>query len=123
MNISGTLTKNATVSTTATGKEVVNFSIAINDSCKDKEGHRVKKTTFIDCAYWLTANAAPWLVRGLFVELYGELSARAWINKSGEAKAGINFHVMAIKSIGKFTMKQPETMQGILLKSRLVPFK
>ncbi|MDR2270479.1 MAG: single-stranded DNA-binding protein [Sphingobacterium sp.] len=112
MNISGTLTRDAKVSTTPNGKEVVNFSIAINDNYKDKEGHRVENTTFIDCAYWLTAKAAPWLVQGLFVELYGELSARAWINNSGEAKAGINFHVTAIKPIGKFAKKDPETVQG-----------
>ena len=112
MHISGTLTADAKVSTTATGKEVVNFAIAINDSYKDKEGNRVEHTTFIDCAYWLTAKASTWLLKGLYVELYGELSARAWINKEGEAKAGINFHVMAIKPIGKFGKKETQTVQA-----------
>lgn len=119
MNISGTLTRDAIVSTTPTGKEVVNFAIAINDSYKNKEGKRVEHTTFIDCAYWLTAKASTWLVKGLYVELYGELSARAWLNKEGEAKAGINFHVMAIKPIGKFEKKETESVQTTTVETNM----
>jgi hypothetical protein len=39
MNISGRLTANATVSTTTTGKEVVNFSVAVNDGYKTDKGN------------------------------------------------------------------------------------
>lgn len=111
INISGTLTADAKVSTTPTGKEVVNFSIAVNDHYRDKDGNKVKRTTFIDCAYWLTAKAATWLVKGLFVELSGQLSVRAWLDMDGKARAGINFHTSAIKPIGKFGKKETQAVQ------------
>ena len=35
------------------------------------------------------------------VELYGRMSANAWTNAEGEAKASLNFHVNSIKLHGK----------------------
>ena len=37
MNITGRLTRNAEVRTTNGGKQVVNFSVAVNDSYKNKQ--------------------------------------------------------------------------------------
>ena len=101
MNIIGRLTRDAEVSTTANGKEVVNFSIAVNDSYKNKEGQRIEQTAFIDCSYWLTPKAVAFLVKGLLVELSGRISARAWLTSDGTAKAGLNFHTSTIKPLGK----------------------
>ncbi|OCA77577.1 single-stranded DNA-binding protein [Chryseobacterium artocarpi] len=112
MNISGTLTRDAIVSTTPTGKEVVNFSIAVNDHYRDKDGNRVERTTFIDCAYWVTAKAAEWLVKGLYVQVFGDLSVRAWLDKDGKARAGINFHTWAIDPVGRFGKKEAQTVQA-----------
>lgn len=101
MNIIGRLTKNAEVSKTPNGKEVVNFSIAVNDSYKNKAGQRIEQTEFVDCSYWLTPKAVTFLVKGLLVELSGRISARAWLSSDGTAKAGLNFHTSAIKPLGK----------------------
>lgn len=97
MNISGRLTQDATVSKTTTGKEVVNFSVAVNDGYKNKQGEWVDKTAFIDCAYWRTPVVASWLKQGLYVELSGQISARAWEGKDGTPKAGLNFTTSSIK--------------------------
>ncbi|WP_312297044.1 single-stranded DNA-binding protein [Chryseobacterium sp.] len=101
MNIIGRLTKNAEVSKTPNGREVVNFSIAVNDSYKNKAGQRIEQTEFVDCSYWLTPKAVTFLVKGLLVELSGRISARAWLSSDGTAKAGLNFHTSAIKPLGK----------------------
>lgn len=97
MNISGRLTEHAKVSTTATGREVVNFSIAVNDGYRNKEGQWVDNTAFVDCAYWRTSKVATWLKQGLYVELSGQISARAWTAKDGTPKAGLNFNTSTIK--------------------------
>ena len=97
MNISGRLTHDATVSTTTTGKEVVNFSVAVNDGYKNRQGEWVDNTAFIECAYWLSAKPASWLKQGLYVELTGQISARAWQEGNGNLRAGLNFKSSFIK--------------------------
>ena len=54
--LTGRVTGDAKVSEVKGGKSVVNFSIAINDSYKPKDGDRVELTTKIECAYWLNAK-------------------------------------------------------------------
>mgnify|MGYP001245947514 FL=1 len=100
MNITGRLTRNAEVRTLSNEKQVVNFSVAVNDSYRNKQGERVEQTTYFDCAYWITANVARLLTKGTLVELTGRVSTRAWVNKEGEAKAGLNFHTSQIKLHG-----------------------
>ncbi|MGJ1367358.1 single-stranded DNA-binding protein [Sphingobacterium spiritivorum] len=100
MNITGRLTRNAEVRTLSNEKQVVNFSVAVNDSYKNKQGERVEQTTYFDRAYWITANVARLLTKGTLVELTGRVSTRAWVNKEGEARAGLNFHTSQIKLHG-----------------------
>ncbi len=99
MNIIGRVTKDAQVQTTAGGKEVVSFSVAVNDSYKNKQGDRVEQTEFFDCAYWLTPKVAKMLVKGLLVELIGRVSASGWIDRDGNPRATLNFHVSSIKPL------------------------
>lgn len=110
MNITGRLTRDAEVRTLSNEKQVVNFSVAVNDSYKNKQGERVEQTTYFDCAYWITANVARLLTKGTLVELTGRVSTRAWVNKEGEAKAGLNFHTSQIKLHGGGN--RAETVQG-----------
>lgn len=97
MNIIGRVTKDAKVYTTSKDKQVVNFSLAVNDSYRNKQGQRIVQTTYFDCAYWLTPNVAPMLTKGSLVELSGRVSARAWEGKDGQPQAGLNFHTSEIK--------------------------
>lgn len=98
----GRLTSNAKVSTLKDGREVTNFSIAINDSYKAKGQEIVtKNVTFIDCAYWLSSKIAPLLIKGAIVELNGRIGVRAYKTLSGEAKATITCYVQSIKLHGQ----------------------
>jgi len=100
MNITGRLTKDAKVSTLSDSRQVVNFSVAINESYKNKKGDRVEQTTFFDCAYWISPRVAEWLTKGTVVELTGMVSARAWKGNDGEPRAGLNFNTSNIKLHG-----------------------
>lgn len=110
MNIIGRLTRDAEVRTTSQDKQVVNFSVAVNDSYRNKQGERVEQTAYFDCAYWITPNVAKLLTKGILVELRGRVSARAWTGKDGELRAGLNFHTSTIKFHG--SSKRTETVQG-----------
>lgn len=96
MQIIGRLTRDAQINTLPSEKQVVNFSVAVNDSYRNKLGEQVKQTSFFDCAYWVTTNLAKILTKGTVVELTGRVQARAWINKDGEAKAALSFHTAKI---------------------------
>ena len=110
MNITGRLTRDAEVRTTSNGKQVVNFSVAVNDSYKNKQGERVEQTAFFDCSYWITPNVVKMLTKGLLVELTGRVSTRAWVSKDGEPRAGLNFHTSNIKPLAGG--KRSETPQA-----------
>lgn len=100
MNITGRITRDAVVRTTATGKQVVNFSIGIRHRYKNKEGEKINEDTFFDCSYWRTPNIAPYLTKGTVVELSGRISPSAWIDKQGNLKAGLNFRTSEIEFHG-----------------------
>ncbi|MDM1086501.1 single-stranded DNA-binding protein [Myroides odoratimimus] len=100
MNIIGRLTRDAEVRTTSQDKQVVNFSLASNDSYRNKQGERIEQTTYFDCSYWITPNVAKLLTKGTLVELSGKVSTRAWVSKDGEPRAGLNFHTSQIKLHG-----------------------
>ncbi|SCY74522.1 single-strand DNA-binding protein [Flavobacterium anhuiense] len=100
MNITGRLTRDAEVRTTSQEKQVVNFSVATNDSYRNKQGERIEQTTYFDCSYWITPNVAKLLTKGTLVELSGRVSTRTWTGNDGEPKAGLNFHTSQIKLHG-----------------------
>jgi single-strand DNA-binding protein len=97
MNITGRLTRDAQVRRTSQEKQVVNFSVATNDSYRNKQGERIEQTTYFDCSYWITPNVAKLLTKGTLVELSGRVSTRAWLGNDGELRAGLNFHTSQIK--------------------------
>ena len=108
MNIIGRLTKNAEVRTTAQNKQVVNFSLAVNDSYRNKQGERIEQTTYFDCSYWISPNVAKILTKGAIVELLGRVSARVWTTSNGESKASLNFNTSQIKLHGGFKKTESE---------------
>ena len=97
MNITGRLTRDAEVRTTSQEKQVVNFSVAINDNYRNKQGERIEQTTYFDCSYWITPNVAKILTKGALVELTGRVSTRAWTTNDGALRASLNFHTSNIK--------------------------
>ncbi len=100
MNITGRVTADAQVRNVSNSKTVVNFSVAINDSYKNKAGERIEQTTYFDCAYWLSPKVATILTKGTVVELTGKVSARAWTGSDGQPHAGLNFNTSQIKLHG-----------------------
>ena len=94
MLIIGRITKDAVVNQLKDEREVVNFSVAINDYYKPKGSeHGVKTTTFINCDYWISSKIAARLTKGALVELNGRISVNVWLDKEGNPKGSLNCHV------------------------------
>ena len=98
--IVGRITQNAKINILKNDTKVVNYSIAINDSYKTKQGEWKEQTTYYNCSYWINAKIAEYLVKGTLVELSGRISSSAWIGKDEEIKSGLNFHTSNIKLHG-----------------------
>lgn len=99
MEITGRITRDAVVAQLKGERSVINFTLAVSDGYRDKQGIWVDRTEFVSCAFWLNEGAAKVLRKGALVQLYGRMSARAWQGADGEAKAGLQFHTAAFKLI------------------------
>lgn len=97
MVITGRITEDAKVHSVKDDRQVVNFTVAVNDGYKAKSGEWVNLTEFYRCAYWLGANIARHLTKGRLVEVTGRASVSAWTGRDGGARADLNFHTSHIK--------------------------
>ena len=101
MELTGRVTADAVISITKSGKEVVEFSIAVNDYYKPKgatEG--VQVTQYVECSYWIGTGITSRLLKGTVAEVSGRISVQPYICKDGTAKASLNMHCNAIKVHG-----------------------
>ena len=97
MVLIGRITKDASIKKLKDNREVVNFSIAINDYYKPKGAKQgVVMTTFYNCSYWISPKIAPRITKGSLVEMTGLIYINAYTVLDGEAKASLNCHVNAI---------------------------
>jgi len=100
MIVTGRITADAIIKQLESGKKVVNFNLAENDTYYDPTGGDLKTiTTFYTCAYWLNPNLAQYLTKGTLVEITGRIKINTYI-KDGETKTAINLHVNYIKPHG-----------------------
>ena len=101
MEMTARVTGDAKISTPKNDRQVVNFSVAINDSYKAKDSTGITKmVTFVQCDYWVNPNIAQYLTKGTLVELQGRIGVNAYKGNDGEAKATLTFHVNTIKLHG-----------------------
>jgi single-strand DNA-binding protein len=106
MEMTARLTGDAKISTLKNDKQVVNFSVAINDSYKAKGSNEATKmVTYVQCDYWVNPGIAKYLTKGTLVELQGRVGVNAYTGKDGEAKATLTFHVNTIKLHGSAGVK------------------
>jgi single-strand DNA-binding protein len=98
MEITGRIVKDASVFKVKENREVVNFSIAVNDSYKPKGSTETKKiVTYIDCSYWMSAGLAQWLKKGTLVQLFGRIGLNVYIGNDAQAHGSLTFHTSDIK--------------------------
>ena len=98
MLVIGRITKDAVVKQLKDERQVIEFSIAVNDWYKPKGSEiGVKVSTFFNCSYWLNPRIAERLKKGTLVELSGRAGVNVYNDMKGEAKGSLIFHVNNIK--------------------------
>lgn len=100
MEFTGRITADAKISVVSGGKQVVHFSLAINDRYRTKESSEAKEfTTYIEVAWWMNTGIAKILRKGAIVSVSGRIYPRAYQDLQGNPKAAINCHADKIKLI------------------------
>lgn len=89
--VTGRLTADAVVKRLNDGREVVNFSIADNQSYKTKGGEQVDATTYFNCSFWLSTGVSKILRKGAVVQLSGRTQTRIYTTNTGDPGASLNF--------------------------------
>lgn len=89
----GNLAADPEMRTTPNGKTVTNFTVAVSRK-GDKD-----KTDFFRCAAWGKTGevCGQYLSKGKKVCVVGEVSARAYTDKQGEAKASLEVFVTEVE--------------------------
>lgn len=89
-SFAGYIGRDAEIKAGPSGDNVANFSIAVNTGTKEKPS-----TLWVDCALWGKRGDAlgPYLTKGQFVAVTGDINCRCWIGKDGHAGCAITLRV------------------------------
>ncbi len=98
MQIVARLTKEAKVNTTKTGKQVVNFDVAVNEKYRVRATGELKSNTkYLQCSMWFGISLAKYLTKGKQLLVTGDVDVRAYINKESKAVGKLVLRVTKIK--------------------------
>lgn len=95
MEITGRLVADATVRAVNADKNVTGFRVAINRSYRS-QGEKKEETAYVDCTYWRGEGIAPFLTKGMVVQLSGFMTAQPWVSRDGEPMASLKFRTEEI---------------------------
>ncbi len=84
----GNLGQDPEIKTLESGKKVVHFTMATNESFKNSEGQKVEETTWHNVVAWngLAETASRFLKKGREVAVEGRLVYRSYEDKKGSTK-------------------------------------
>ena len=100
MELTGRLVADATVRAVNADKNVTGFRVAVNRNYKS-QGEQKQETAYVDCTYWRTDAIAPYLTKGMLVQLHGFMTAEPWVNRDGEPMASLKFRTDEINMLTK----------------------
>ncbi len=112
MQIVARLTKDAKVNTTKSGKQVINFDLAVNEKFRVKATGELKSNTkYVECSMWYGFSLAKYLTKGKQLLVTGDVDARAYTNKDNKAVCKLVLRVTKIKFLdgkGEDTNAEPQ---------------
>lgn len=97
----GRLGRDPEIRETGSGQAVANFSIATDESYKNKDGEKVKKTEWVNIVVWgaaVTNFVEPYIHKGDMVYIEGKLQTREW-EKDGVKRYTTEINVTDIKGL------------------------
>jgi single-strand DNA-binding protein len=87
---------------TASGQQVCNFTMATDESFKDRSGERQKRTEWHRIVMWgrLAEIAQQYLKRGSQIYLEGRIQTRQWDDRSGNKRTTTEIVANVMKMLG-----------------------
>lgn len=99
----GRMGKDPEVRFTSGGKAVANFSLATDESYKDRQGNKVQKTEWHNLVVWgpsVEGFVQPYLHKGDLIYVEGKLQTRSWEDKqTGIKKYTTEVNVQDIRGL------------------------
>lgn len=111
MLFTGRLTANAEVRTVKGDKQVINFTVALNERWKNKAGEKQEKTAFVECAYWRNSGIGEYLTKGAVVEIQGWVDAEAYQSTKDGLRARLVCTCDTIKLFSALPKSEPKAEQ------------
>lgn len=114
LTIIGNLGKDAEVKD-FNGNKCINFSVAVTENWKDKNGQKQSKTNWYECSKWGNQTTiANYLKKGVKLLVEGTPEARAYVSQDGTAKSvqGVNVRNMEILVFAESEPQSQQQSQG-----------
>ena len=91
--IMGRLTRDPEIRQTGSGKNVANFSVAVDRDFKNQNGER--ETDFIDCVAWGSTGdfVGKYFAKGSMIVVSGRLQLRNWEDDNGNKRKNAEINV------------------------------
>lgn len=133
VNISGNLTRDAEVRTSASGSAIMHFGVAVNDRSRNQQtGQWEDRPNFIDCTMFGTRaeSVSRFLGKGTKVAIEGKLRWSQWDDrKTGEKRSKVEVIVDEIEFMSSrnespqtAVKHYPEPAQEVSIYDEDIPF-
>ena len=98
----GNAGQDAEMRSTSAGKSVANFSLAINQSYRDKKDGNVQRVEWVRCVAWgkLAEIAERFVIKGKQVFVEGRLETRRFEDREGSPKTVTEVVVASLRVLG-----------------------
>ena len=98
----GRLGRDPEIRYTSGGQAVANFSIATDESYKDKSGEKQQKTTWHKIVAWgkLAEIVQQYLVKGALVYIEGRIQVREYDDREGNKKTAFEIVADKLRMLG-----------------------
>ena len=93
------------------GIKKATFSLATNESYKNKDGHKVEQTEWHNIVCWnnIAENAEKVLKKGMQIYLEGKIRSRQWDDKEGNKKYFVDIIADTFTVLSKSNNPQNDT--------------
>lgn len=111
--ITGNLTRDAELGSTASGMYVLRMCVAVNDRAKNAQGEYEDRTNYIDCVMFgnRAQGVAPYLTKGTKVAIEGKLRWSQW-EKDGQKRSKVEVAISSIEFMSR--AEKPRREQSAL---------
>ncbi len=107
----GTLGRDPEVRFTPGGDAVANFSIAVNEEWKDKDGQKQEKVEWLNVVAWrkLGEICGEYLRKGSQCYIEGKIQTRSWEDKEGNKRYMTEIIAYQMQMLGGKPKRQEES--------------